>query len=72
MQDEHIGKAKKRREGSSLSAMDAEGMRGRRELSDSEMKNLHQYSNFNSNISLIHTPCLRKIYPPKRGKNRDK
>ncbi|KAK2971298.1 hypothetical protein RJ640_001324, partial [Escallonia rubra] len=29
-------------------------------LSDSEGKNLHQYLNFNSNMALIHTPCLKQ------------
>ncbi|KAL2924413.1 Protein Ycf2 [Bienertia sinuspersici] len=29
-------------------------------LSDSERKNLHQYLNFNSNMSFIYTPCSEK------------
>nr|YP_011027072.1 hypothetical chloroplast RF21 [Sedum dasyphyllum]YP_011027089.1 hypothetical chloroplast RF21 [Sedum dasyphyllum]WQN01322.1 hypothetical chloroplast RF21 [Sedum dasyphyllum]WQN01339.1 hypothetical chloroplast RF21 [Sedum dasyphyllum] len=39
-------------------------------LSDSEGKNLHQYLNFNSNMSLIHTPCSEKDLPSENRKKR--
>nr|YP_010036252.1 hypothetical chloroplast RF21 [Aeonium arboreum]YP_010036269.1 hypothetical chloroplast RF21 [Aeonium arboreum]QQW46794.1 hypothetical chloroplast RF21 [Aeonium arboreum]QQW46811.1 hypothetical chloroplast RF21 [Aeonium arboreum] len=39
-------------------------------LSDSEGKNLHQYLNFNSNMSLIHTPCSEKDLPSEKRKKR--
>ena len=37
-------------------------------LSDSEGKNLHQYLNFNSNMSLIHTPCFEKYLSSEKRK----
>nr|UEV65574.1 hypothetical protein RF2 [Sedum tricarpum]UEV65591.1 hypothetical protein RF2 [Sedum tricarpum] len=39
-------------------------------LSDSEGTNLHQYLNFNSNMSLIHTPCSEKDLPSENRKKR--
>nr|YP_010040461.1 hypothetical chloroplast RF21 [Sedum emarginatum]YP_010040478.1 hypothetical chloroplast RF21 [Sedum emarginatum]QOZ39843.1 hypothetical chloroplast RF21 [Sedum emarginatum]QOZ39860.1 hypothetical chloroplast RF21 [Sedum emarginatum] len=39
-------------------------------LSDSEGKNLHQYLNFNSNMSLIYTPCSEKDLPSENRKKR--
>nr|YP_010901220.1 Ycf2 protein [Crassula columella]YP_010901237.1 Ycf2 protein [Crassula columella]WIL06800.1 Ycf2 protein [Crassula columella]WIL06815.1 Ycf2 protein [Crassula columella] len=39
-------------------------------LSDSEGKNLHQYLHFNSNMSLIHTPCSEKDFPSENRKKR--
>nr|YP_011026477.1 hypothetical chloroplast RF21 [Echeveria chihuahuaensis]YP_011026494.1 hypothetical chloroplast RF21 [Echeveria chihuahuaensis]WQN00472.1 hypothetical chloroplast RF21 [Echeveria chihuahuaensis]WQN00489.1 hypothetical chloroplast RF21 [Echeveria chihuahuaensis] len=39
-------------------------------ISDSEGKNLHQYLNFNSNMSLIHTPCSEKDLPSENRKKR--
>nr|YP_008994525.1 hypothetical chloroplast RF21 [Hypseocharis bilobata]AGV02953.1 hypothetical chloroplast RF21 [Hypseocharis bilobata] len=39
-------------------------------LSDSEVKNLHQYPNFNSNMSLIHTPCSDQYLPYEKRKKR--
>nr|YP_009130085.1 hypothetical chloroplast RF21 [Campynema lineare]YP_009130102.1 hypothetical chloroplast RF21 [Campynema lineare]AJV88554.1 hypothetical chloroplast RF21 [Campynema lineare]AJV88572.1 hypothetical chloroplast RF21 [Campynema lineare]QKE31341.1 Ycf2 [Campynema lineare]QKE31358.1 Ycf2 [Campynema lineare] len=39
-------------------------------LSDSEGKNLYQYLSFNSNMSLIHTPCSEKYLPSGKRKKR--
>nr|WCF63871.1 Ycf2 [Paris delavayi]WCF63888.1 Ycf2 [Paris delavayi]WCF65679.1 Ycf2 [Paris delavayi]WCF65696.1 Ycf2 [Paris delavayi]WCF66023.1 Ycf2 [Paris delavayi] len=39
-------------------------------LSDSEEKNLYQYLSFNSNMSLIHTPCSEKYLPSGKRKKR--
>nr|YP_009572075.1 Ycf2 [Veratrum japonicum]YP_009572093.1 Ycf2 [Veratrum japonicum]YP_010309024.1 Ycf2 [Veratrum schindleri]YP_010309042.1 Ycf2 [Veratrum schindleri]QBI37666.1 Ycf2 [Veratrum japonicum]QBI37686.1 Ycf2 [Veratrum japonicum]QSV09097.1 Ycf2 [Veratrum schindleri]QSV09098.1 Ycf2 [Veratrum schindleri] len=39
-------------------------------LSDSEGKNLYQYLSFNSNMSLIHTPCSEKYLPLPSGKRK--
>nr|YP_009864791.1 Ycf2 [Uvularia grandiflora]YP_009864808.1 Ycf2 [Uvularia grandiflora]QKE32786.1 Ycf2 [Uvularia grandiflora]QKE32803.1 Ycf2 [Uvularia grandiflora] len=39
-------------------------------LSDSEGKNLYQYLGFNSNMSLIHTPCSEKDLPSGKRKKR--